>query len=188
MPECYIPRHALRINADGHAYDYLYCYYCNVMNVYEDGKHVAELFASGSPDTFNALLTAANVPPEYIDNKNHMAAERRHCQAAEKVAYDHWFAYSKAEQKNIPRKMFPNAREKTQSLECFRSLTPKMSVYEVVNKCGRPDEEEGSGVLIFVWSLRDGSTVVISTPYMDRIYDAHLTDSSGKNESLLHTK
>jgi len=36
-----------------------------------------------------------------------------------------------------------------------------MSVYEVVEKCGRPDDEAGSGVYIFLYHLRDG-TVGIS--------------------------
>ena len=88
----------------------------------------------------------------------------------------------------IARAMFPNAPEKTQSLGCFRALKPEMSMYTVVQKCGRPDEELGSGIYIFVWHLADGSKVSIGTPYLERIGDIQVTDSSGKSSSLLHTK
>ena len=60
--------------------------------------------------------------------------------------------------------MFPNAPKKADTVDCFRSLTPNMSIYMVVEKCGRADEETGSGLYIFVWHLRDGSTVAIGTP------------------------
>ena len=50
---------------------------------------------------------------------------------------------------SIVKDMFPNAPQKTQSIECFRSLTPEMSIYTVVQKCGRPDEEIGSGLYVF---------------------------------------
>jgi hypothetical protein len=51
--------------------------------------------------------------------------------------------------------MFPNAPEKAQSAGCFRGLKPTMSINSVVQKCGRPDEELGSGLYIFVWHFSD---------------------------------
>jgi hypothetical protein len=58
---------------------------------------------------------------------------------------------------DVARTMFPNAPEKTQNVSCFRSLKRGMSIDAVVQKCGRPDEEVGSGIYIFVWDFMDGS-------------------------------
>jgi hypothetical protein len=88
----------------------------------------------------------------------------------------------------IPRDLFPNAPSKTQSVECFRALAPSISMNMVVQRCGRPDEEVGSGIYIFVWHLADGSTVSIGTPTLDRIYDVRYTPPSGKSSSVLRRK
>jgi glucose dehydrogenase len=88
--------------------------------------------------------------------------------------------------KTIPRLAFPDSPEKTQSVDCFRGLTPKMSVYTVVRKCGRPDEEVGSGISIWVWHLKDGSTIAIGTPSLDKIYYVRYTPPSGMSTFLLH--
>jgi hypothetical protein len=50
---------------------------------------------------------------------------------------------------SIFKDLFPNAATKAQNAECFRSLTPEMSMYAVVQNSGRPDEEIGGGVYIF---------------------------------------
>jgi hypothetical protein len=84
--------------------------------------------------------------------------------------------------------MFPNAPEKAQSVKCFRALKPEISMNVVVQKCGRPDEELGSGIYIFVWHLADGSRVSIGTPYLEKIGDIGYTDASGKRSSLLHKR
>jgi len=89
---------------------------------------------------------------------------------------------------SVVKELFPNAHGKAQTAECFRSLTPEMSMYAVVQKCGRPDEEIGSGLYVFVYHLHDGSTVGISTPYLTRIDYATYTDKSGKSSSLLRRK
>jgi len=86
---------------------------------------------------------------------------------------------------SITRAMFPSAPEKAQSVECFRGFSDSTSVNAVVQKCGRPDEELGSGVFIFVWHLADGSTVSVDTPYLSRIDYFQYTDGSGKSVSLL---
>jgi hypothetical protein len=89
---------------------------------------------------------------------------------------------------SIARAMFPNAPEKAKSASCFRTLTPEMSMNTVVQKCGRPDEELGSGIYIFVWHLADDSTVSVGTPYLEKIGDIRFTDASGKKSSLLNAK
>lgn len=90
--------------------------------------------------------------------------------------------------KNIIKAMFPNAPDKPRHVECFRSLTPEMSVNAVVQKCGRPDGEFGSGIYIIVWEMPDGSSVSIGTPYLNRIGDVRLSDASGKTTYLPHKK
>ena len=81
---------------------------------------------------------------------------------------------------SIPRELFPDAPEKTKSVDCFRTLTAHMSVYSVVQKCGRPDEELGSGIYIFVWHMTDGSSIAMGTPSLDKIYDVKYIASVGK--------
>jgi hypothetical protein len=88
----------------------------------------------------------------------------------------------------IARAMFPIAPKKAQSVGCFRDLNPEMSMNTVVQKCGRPDEELGSGIYIFGWHLADGSTVSIGTPYLERIGVVRYTDPSGKGSTLLQSK
>ena len=85
----------------------------------------------------------------------------------------------------IAKAMFPNAPQKAKKADCFRALTRNMSVNMAVEKCGRPDEEVGSSIYIFVWDLDDGSTVSIGTPYLERIDYLLLTDTSGKKSLLL---
>ena len=85
----------------------------------------------------------------------------------------------------IPKDMYPNAPNKVQSVECFRALAPSISMDMVVQRCGRPDEDLGSGIYIFVWHLADGSTVSIGTPTLDMIHDIRYTPPSGKRSSIL---
>jgi hypothetical protein len=88
---------------------------------------------------------------------------------------------------NIARAMFPDAPKKTQSADCFSTLTPEMSVQAVVQKCGRPDEEVGSGgVFIFVWHMPGGSSVSVSTPTLERIGEVKYTKEPDNRSSPLH--
>jgi hypothetical protein len=89
---------------------------------------------------------------------------------------------------SIAREMFPNAPEKTQSIDCFRGLKPAVSMNAIVHTCGRPDEELGSGVYIFVWHLTDGSTVSIDTSSLEKIGDIRYSDALGKSSSLFRRK
>lgn len=59
---CFDPRHAIRVAAHGHQFEFLLCYACHQLVVYRDGKRVAMLGASGSSKALNALLVAAKVP------------------------------------------------------------------------------------------------------------------------------
>lgn len=70
--QCFTPHHALRIVSNGHTYDYLLCYMCNAILIYEDQKKITYQNAGGTPDVLDGLLKAGNVPlkleddPEYI--------------------------------------------------------------------------------------------------------------------------
>ncbi|WP_229743878.1 hypothetical protein [Aliidongia dinghuensis] len=59
---CFDPRHAIRVLYGEHTYDFLLCYQCQSIWIYEDGKILTRLGAAGSPKELNALLTAAGVP------------------------------------------------------------------------------------------------------------------------------
>lgn len=86
---------------------------------------------------------------------------------------------------SIIQEMFPHAHKKVENVDCFRSLTPQMSIYMAVEKCGRPDEEVGSGLYIFVYHLPDGSTVAMGTANLQRIDHITYKESSGRSVSLL---
>jgi hypothetical protein len=89
---------------------------------------------------------------------------------------------------DITTVMFPNAPKKARSVDCFRSLRRGMSMEAVVQKCGSPDDQLGSGSYIFVWRLADGSTVSIGTPHLEKICDVRYLDPNGKSSILLHCK
>jgi hypothetical protein len=89
---------------------------------------------------------------------------------------------------SITKPIFPGAPQKTQSIDCFRGFNHRTSVNTVVQKCGSPDRDLGSGVYIFVWHLADGSTVTLNTPYLSRIDYFRYRYASGKSGSLLDSK
>ncbi len=59
---CFDPRHALRIQHNGHTYDFLLCYACRQLQIYRDGKWLAETNAIGTPKALNDLLTSLHIP------------------------------------------------------------------------------------------------------------------------------
>jgi hypothetical protein len=61
-PLCFDPRVALRVRAHGQTYDFLLCYACGYLYVYRGDENIAMLYARGSPDVLNSLLTKANIP------------------------------------------------------------------------------------------------------------------------------
>ncbi|PYU78355.1 MAG: hypothetical protein DMG50_27875 [Acidobacteria bacterium] len=89
---------------------------------------------------------------------------------------------------SIAKAMFPGAPQKAQSVDCFRGFNHNTPVGTVVQRCGSPDEEVGSGVYIFVWHLADGSMVTLNTPYLSRIDYFGYRYASGKSGSLLDRK
>ena len=59
---CFSPRHALRVTAKGHTYDFLICYACQQLEIYRDDQHLTTLGVARSPKVLNQLLRAAKVP------------------------------------------------------------------------------------------------------------------------------
>lgn len=59
---CFDPRHALRIQFKGHAYDFLLCYSCHQIEVFRDGKPFGGAGAAGSPKVLNDLMTSLQLP------------------------------------------------------------------------------------------------------------------------------
>src|SRR5436305_1919888 len=65
----------------------------------------------------------------------------------------------------------PTAR----TIEAFRRIKPQMSMKQVIEICGVPDEDIGSGIHIYVYKLSDRSLVRIGTPDKKRlIYVVHV--------------
>jgi hypothetical protein len=61
---CFNPRHGVRVQADGHTYDFLVCFECEQAQVFKDSNPdpIATLYYSGSQSDWDALLSAAKVP------------------------------------------------------------------------------------------------------------------------------
>src|SRR3989440_9665242 len=71
----------------------------------------------------------------------------------------------------LAQRIPPTAR----TIEVFHRLKPQMSMKQVIDICGVPDEDIGSGIHIYVYKLADGSLVRIGTPDKKRlIYVAHV--------------
>ena len=71
MGLCFEPRHGLQVVNSGHVFDYVICYECQGMFIYEDNKEIAELGAKGpSENIFDKILVAAHLaPPENVLNQ-----------------------------------------------------------------------------------------------------------------------
>ena len=75
----------------------------------------------------------------------------------------------------------PTAR----TIEAFRRIEPQMSMKQVIDICGVPDEDIGSGIHIYVYKLSDRSLVRIGTPDKKRlIYIVHVLPN-GEARSII---
>jgi hypothetical protein len=62
MASCFNPRHGLQVADKTHTFDFVLCYECRQMEVYENNKKIADLGAKGSPSLLNEILIKKNVP------------------------------------------------------------------------------------------------------------------------------
>lgn len=77
MAMCFDPRQAIRIAANNHTYDFLLCYECHRLYVYQDDKLLRSLGAAGSPDILNGLLKSAGIPLAKTESPEEIAEERK---------------------------------------------------------------------------------------------------------------
>lgn len=73
---CFNPRQALRTAYSGHIYDFLLCYECHQLYVYEDDQLLQGLGATGSPEVLNALLTELHIPLAHTESPEELEAQR----------------------------------------------------------------------------------------------------------------
>jgi hypothetical protein len=94
-----------------------------------------------------------------------------------------------AGQTEILKTVFPNAPDTARELAPFRSINHRMTMTEVVSRCGVPDELSGSGYYIFTYHLRDGSFVNLTAAGTDgRILYANHLDAKGQGDSQFAVK
>jgi len=84
--------------------------------------------------------------------------------------------------------MFPTARNTHRDAQCFRSLHGNLSIYTLVDKCGRPDAGGGTAIGFFEYHLDNGSKVTIHWTDMQHVRDIVQSDKSGKTKTLLASK
>ena len=84
-----------------------------------------------------------------------------------------------------PEIVLPDAPKTARDIKSFSSLRTEMTMADIVRKCGLPDKDVGSGIYIFVYRLRDGSTVRIGTSNLKFLIYVRHVDKSGKAKSLL---
>lgn len=86
LAACFDPRHAIRIPADGHTYDFLLCYSCHQLVVYRDGKSVGTVGVTGPSKKLDELLTSLHVPLSHSleDMEAGQQAERRRIEEGER--------------------------------------------------------------------------------------------------------
>ena len=94
-----------------------------------------------------------------------------------------------AGQTEILKIVFPNAPDTAREVAAFRSINRRMTMAEVVSRCGVPDELSGSGYYVFTYHLRDGSFVNLTAAGTDgRILDANHLDAKGQGDSQFAVK
>jgi hypothetical protein len=94
-----------------------------------------------------------------------------------------------AGQTEILKTVFPNAPDTAREMDAFRSINRRMTMAEVVSKCGVPDELSGSGYYAFTYHLRDGSYVNLTAAGTDgRILYANHLDAKGNAASQFAVK
>jgi hypothetical protein len=60
--DCFEPRHALRVKANGQTYDFLLCYQCGALYVYRGKSLMETVVVRGSPEVLSSLLVDAKAP------------------------------------------------------------------------------------------------------------------------------
>jgi hypothetical protein len=94
-----------------------------------------------------------------------------------------------AGQTEILKTVFPNAPDTAREMAAFRSINRRMTMTELVSRCGVPDELSGSGYYVFTYHLRDGSYVNLTAAGTDgRILYANHLNAKGESDSQFAVK
>lgn len=66
---CFDPRHALIVETEAHMYDYLLCFACGKMAIYEDGEYLSRIETQRDAEVLNALMVKAGmtIPAFYAE-------------------------------------------------------------------------------------------------------------------------
>lgn len=59
---CFWPRHGVRVTDGNIVYDFVICYHCNTLYLYEGDNKLKEIIIGGTVDILNAILIKAKVP------------------------------------------------------------------------------------------------------------------------------
>lgn len=65
---CFWPRHGVRVTDGNIVYDFVICYHCNTLYLYEGDNKLKEIILGGTVDILNAILIKANVPLPKSEN------------------------------------------------------------------------------------------------------------------------
>jgi hypothetical protein len=85
---CFNPRQAIRVVANSHTYDFLLCYECHQLYVYEDDKLLRAIGAAGSSEVLDGLLTAQGIALAKTESPEEIAA----AQTKDKESVARWVA------------------------------------------------------------------------------------------------
>jgi hypothetical protein len=62
MAACFVPRHAIRVTAGNKTFDFMICYQCRQIQLFEQGVSKAVIGIPDAPESLNKLLTEAKIP------------------------------------------------------------------------------------------------------------------------------
>jgi hypothetical protein len=75
----------------------------------------------------------------------------------------------------IPEQLkIPDAVPTARQVSCFTSFKKDSTMLDVIRKCGMPDKHAGSGIYIFIYYMKDCSTVSVGTPDLKRLGIRHV--------------
>ena len=93
------------------------------------------------------------------------------------------------EREQLPRAMLPESiPPSAASVTAFLRIKAGMSMKEVVEICGLPAKDIGSGIHIYVYELADGSQVRIGTPDGEAVFYVVQVMESGAERELIRNK
>ena len=118
-----------------------------------------------------ALCIVSSSTIAYADSYNRLSVPAAQSRFGHDIFEQTWqdaqriWLHQRFPRERIVKYLFPYV-EKTAdegNPACLYTVKPGMSMKEIVDKCGRPDEDRGSDRYQFVYALPDGGVVTITT-------------------------